>query len=87
MSGKKKNRTKLKRTGTASQTAPTAQVGKTDASLPEDSVEVVNGDSAAELNESPEVGTEAETAIVEEPGTTHFARFAVHGSRGSRGLF
>lgn len=69
MSGKKKNRNKLKRTGTGSQSATTAQVGKTELSLSEDSVEVTNGHSSAELNQSAELSINTDTSNVESSGT------------------
>lgn len=69
MSGKKKNRNKIKRTGTGSQASTTVQVGKSEGTLPEDSVEISNGHTADELDNSAELNVALGKDGVEVSGT------------------
>lgn len=69
MSGKKKNRNKIKRTGTGSQASTTVQVGKSEGTLPEDSVEISNGHSTTELDNSAELNVDLGKDVAEVSGT------------------
>ena len=86
MSGKKKNRNKVKRTGTGSQASTTVQVGKSEGTLPEDSVEISNGHSTSELDNSAELNVSVGKEVTDVSGT--FRNLCVHWSivEKSRGL-